>query len=102
MLNESSIVAVHGLMGDWEKTWTVNGKLWLRDFLPAEFPEARIMSYGYNSDVCFTKARTGLEDEAAILLDRLKGVRTGPGQVHRPLIFIAHSLGGILVKKVRS
>jgi hypothetical protein len=97
-----SIIAVHGLGGDWEKTWVDdNGALWLRDFLPSQLPPARIMSYGYNSRTAFSKAVTDISDEAAMLLDRLDGERQSKDQKARPIIFVSHSLGGIIVKKVR-
>jgi hypothetical protein len=97
-----SIIAVHGLGGDWEKTWTDdNGALWLRDFLPSQLPPARIMSYGYNSRTAFSKAVTDIDDEAAMLLDRIDGERQSNDQKARPIIFVSHSLGGIVVKKVR-
>ena len=97
-----SIVAVHGLGGDWEGTWTdENGKLWLRDFLPFQLPNARTMSYGYNSEAVFSKGVTDIGDEAAMLLDRLDGERQLlQDEKTRPIIFICHSLGGIIVKKV--
>lgn len=45
----SSLVAVHGLDGHWEDTWTAeNGVLWLRDCLPEEVPNVRIFTYGYD------------------------------------------------------
>ncbi|CCA69054.2 hypothetical protein PIIN_02913, partial [Serendipita indica DSM 11827] len=46
------IVAIHGLQGHRDKTWTSdNGVCWLRDLLPSDFPNARILSYGYDADV---------------------------------------------------
>ena len=50
-LNPSvDVVAVHGLNGHREKTWTAdNGKLWLRDLLPSRLSRARILTYGYDS-----------------------------------------------------
>lgn len=45
-----SLVAIHGLNGHREKTWTSNGKLWLRDFLPERIPNARIMTWGYDAN----------------------------------------------------
>lgn len=96
-----SIIAVHGLEGDWEYTWQAeNGKVWLRDFLAKQLPSARVMSYGYNSTTAFSTAITDIDDEAAILLDRLDGERVTPAQKQRPIMFIAHSLGGIVVKNV--
>jgi hypothetical protein len=46
-----SIVAIHGLNGGSFSTWTQDGKLWLRDFLPSTFPSARIMTFGYNANL---------------------------------------------------
>lgn len=46
------IIAVHGLNGNANKTWThPNGKLWLKDFLPTALPGARIFTYGYDAKV---------------------------------------------------
>lgn len=46
-----SIVAVHGLNGHRDKTWTVaNGTHWLRDLLPADIPNARVFCWGYDAN----------------------------------------------------
>jgi hypothetical protein len=44
-----SIVAVHGLDGHREKSWSAGPVNWLRDFLPKEIPNSRIMSWGYDA-----------------------------------------------------
>ncbi|KAI0101579.1 hypothetical protein GGR51DRAFT_529441 [Nemania sp. FL0031] len=98
------IIAVHGLGGGWEKTWTAsNGNMWLRDFLPFQLDEielkARIWSYGYNSKTAFSTAVSDITDEASILLDRIQGERISDADKKRRIVFVAHSLGGILVKK---
>ncbi len=96
------VVAVHGLQGDAYKTWKHdNGPLWLRDFLPADIPEARIMTFGYDSAVAFSKSVAKIEDKALELLNHLSAKRSlaahaGPS---KPTVFICHSLGGIVVKK---
>lgn len=100
-----SIVAVHGLNPfntefHAEKTWTSGDKLWLRDFLPAELPQARVLLYGYNSNVALETSIIGVREVADNLLNRLHLKRRGNSDVNRPIIFIAHSLGGIIVKQV--
>ncbi|KAI1390113.1 uncharacterized protein F4822DRAFT_224746 [Hypoxylon trugodes] len=96
------IVAVHGLnpldkQAHAEATWTTESKLWLRDFLPTQAPDARILLFGYNSNVVFQTAASGVREQAENLLSQLDELRRG--DPHRPLIFICHSLGGIIVKR---
>ena len=96
------VVAVHGLQGDAYKTWEHdNGSLWLRDFLPADIPTARIMTFGYDSAVAFSKSVARIEDKALELLNHLSAKRSpaAPGGPSKPIVFICHSLGGIVVKK---
>lgn len=104
---DPSIIAVHGLGGHWRNTWTSigNKRIWLEDFLPTQLKDAgvkaRVMSYGYDSGTAFTKAVTDIDDTAGMLLNRLEGDRQSSQEKARPILFIAHSLGGIIVKKVR-
>ena len=96
-----NVVAVHGLQGDACKTWEHdNGFLWLRDFLPADIPDARIMTFGYDSTVAFSKSVANIEDKALELLNHLSAKRSpAAGGPSKPIFFISHSLGGIVVKK---
>ncbi|KAL2127011.1 hypothetical protein VTI74DRAFT_11480 [Chaetomium olivicolor] len=43
------IVAIRGLNGHRENTWALNGRVWLRDFLPEHIPNVRIMTWGYDA-----------------------------------------------------
>lgn len=93
------VVAVHGLRGDAFKTWEhENGSNWLKDFLPADIPSARIMAFGYE----FSKSFAKLEDKSLELLNCLSAKRNETGRSlsgPRPIVFICHDVGGILVKK---
>ncbi|KAL4734365.1 hypothetical protein BDV11DRAFT_56407 [Aspergillus similis] len=70
------IVAIHGLNPKnkerhAERTWELNGKIWLRDFLPNQLPQARIMLFGYNSNVSIQSSSAGVREQAQNLLSRL-------------------------------
>jgi pimeloyl-ACP methyl ester carboxylesterase len=94
-----SIIALHGLGGHWKNTWTdTNGKFWLRDYLPEKLINARVLSWGYNSYKAFTRGEAELEEAAKELLDGIEEARTDKT---RPVVVIAHSLGGVLAKRVR-
>ena len=58
------------------------------------------MSFGYDSRTAFTKAVIDIEGVADMLLNWVDGRRESDQERSRPLIFISHSLGGIVVKKV--
>ena len=67
---------MHGLNGDPFNTFTAdNGKLWLRDFLPRQIPDSRIMTFGCNSTLAGAWTASGMIDFVRDLLDRLSGRR---------------------------
>ncbi|KAG4277747.1 hypothetical protein FPRO04_06990 [Fusarium proliferatum] len=95
------IVGIHGLGGHPFKTWREKeGRhLWLRDSLPTHIPQSRIMSFGYDSTVLFGKSRSQIYDYAVDLANRLEIFRQSSKERYRPLIFICHSLGGVVFKE---
>ena len=58
------------------------------------------MSYGYNSGGILGKAVSDIDDVARELLNRLHGQRRSTAERKRPILFVAHSLGGLVVQKV--
>jgi alpha-beta hydrolase superfamily lysophospholipase len=95
-----SIVAIHGVGGHAFKTWTDNdGHLWLRDSLPAHVPKAGVLTYGYDSAVLFGKSKMRIHDFAVDLLSRLRFEQLKSPGKERRLIFICHSLGGLVLKQ---
>lgn len=68
-----SIVAVHGLNGDRKNTWTNHktNAFWLKDFLPLDVPNARVMTFGYNADAAFGNTTADIIDHAKGLLSSL-------------------------------
>ena len=101
---DSSIVAIHGLGGHYQKTWTDGDCNWLRDFLPGQLRDSdinpRVMCYGYDASTAFSKSVLAIHNVAEDLLDRLRLCRKRNDEKQRPIILIAHSLGGLVVKKV--
>ncbi|KAG4442234.1 hypothetical protein IFR05_002283 [Cadophora sp. M221] len=95
------IIAVHGLNGEKFRTWTESKsqKLWLRDFLPHDVRQARVMTFGYNATAALENTKAGIRDHARTLLLALGEARNGISARRRPLILIGHSLGGLVLKQ---
>ncbi|KAH9208242.1 Alpha/Beta hydrolase protein, partial [Leptodontidium sp. 2 PMI_412] len=94
------IVAVHGITGNAYDTWIHgNGTFWLQDLIPKDLPGVRVFSYGYPADVFCTFATGTIDTFARSLLESLKRERRSKDLQKRPIIFICHSMGGIVVKK---
>ncbi|KAK0706216.1 hypothetical protein B0T26DRAFT_725797 [Lasiosphaeria miniovina] len=99
------IIFIHGLRGDSFKTWLhgseERGVYWPTELLSRDFPSARILTFGYDVDVVQFFDRTGqgsLRDHASTLVGEVATSRD-PTCGDRPIIVVAHSLGGILAKK---
>ncbi len=97
------ICFVHGLTGDRDSTWTANGQStpWPATFLPPRLTEARILTYGYDAYILRKSVASAnrLIDHATNLLNDLTSDRASCNAPSRPLIFVAHSLGGIVCKE---
>lgn len=74
---------------------------WPRDLLPTEFPQARIITWGYDVQVerlMSSASKASIFHHAENLLLDISSLRKSEDERSKPLIFIAHSLGGIVVK----
>jgi hypothetical protein len=73
---------------------------WPKDLLPKECPGARVLTWGYDTHVTrhFNGAtnKNGVFSHSKDLLWALRRARVAG----RPIIFVVHSLGGIVVKEV--
>lgn len=74
---------------------------WPRDLLPMDVDDCRILSWGYDTSL-ISSSRLRVDDHAKSLLQDLTFARYKEFEVYRPIIFVAHSLGGIVVKSAIS
>ncbi|KAK1758143.1 hypothetical protein QBC47DRAFT_373805 [Echria macrotheca] len=105
------ITLVHGLKGHAWNTFAreetlpdsrgIGNPCWMRDELPSQlrtrgiFP--RLLTYGYNANVWGETVEGDISEPVVTLCELLKSEREGDPE--RPLIFIAHSLGGLVSKQ---
>ncbi|KAM0795973.1 hypothetical protein BDR22DRAFT_812731, partial [Usnea florida] len=99
-----SIVFVHGLTGKRTKTWLADGaaRPWPQELLAKKIPEARILTYGYDADVAHFLKPAGQNtvlEHATNLNGDLTDLRLQTDSLRRPLIFVAHSLGGLVCEQ---
>ncbi|OAQ90083.1 NACHT and WD domain-containingprotein [Purpureocillium lilacinum] len=105
----SDIIFVHGLGGHSHRTWTKNhdaARFWPGAWLPFEpdVSATRILTFGYNANwKGSTKSISTVTDFAKELLYEMRFARDTEGAClnvgARPIIFIVHSMGGLVVKK---
>jgi protein SERAC1 len=95
--------------------------MWLRDGLPHDLKRARVLVYGYNTNLLESQTFQNVDDIAIAFNESIRSIRIHnrvswvvrlwrliggsfrQGEVMpRPLVFISHSLGGVILKRVRS
>ncbi|KAK0747113.1 hypothetical protein B0T18DRAFT_466791, partial [Schizothecium vesticola] len=80
------------------------GVFWPRDLLPFDLPNVRVLTFGYDANIATISSRranNSIFTTAQDLVVRLAATRESLDGL-TPLIFVAHSLGGIVVKEVSS
>jgi triacylglycerol esterase/lipase EstA (alpha/beta hydrolase family) len=102
----NSFVAVSGINISNERTaddtftasiGVAQTRSWLKDFLPEDIPHSRVLLYNYNASLVFDRpSLTILEFAKDFLRSLLHARKHDP---HRPIIFIAHSMGGLIVRE---
>lgn len=97
------LIFVHGLNESHQSPWLENGKSWPGPLeTPEPFQDARVMVYEYDArpgSFWGTASRARLTYNAWKLLTQLNRQRFDTGTPARPIVWIAHSLGGLVVQK---
>lgn len=100
------VVFVHGIRGGPYITWRSEGtseshntrdSCWPSHWLLKDLPKARLISVGFAAPVSSWEGGSGpLKQTAWTVFDKLREAGIGD----RPVIFVAHSMGGIIVKEL--
>ncbi|KAI0423012.1 hypothetical protein F5X98DRAFT_369029 [Xylaria grammica] len=101
------VVLVHGLNGHYTSTWKSEDKtVWPRDLLPERLQKIgikiRVLSFEYGGSIKGTTSKAGIDDTAQNLLQHLIDHRDDPRLKWRPILFVGHSLGGVIIKRAIS
>lgn len=97
-----SCIAISGLGSHPIYSWQPRGGdrkfMWIRDRLPRDLPSVRYVLYGYDSKVGSNSFQS-IRDLAIGLIEQLKAQGWTLSSC-KPLLFLAHSLGGLILKEV--
>ncbi|XP_037376487.1 protein SERAC1 isoform X1 [Talpa occidentalis] len=115
---KADVLFIHGLMGAAFKTWrqqdnerTLLEKIsedeakyttcWPKTWLARDCPALRIISVEYDTSLSDWRARCPMERKSiAYRSNELLGKLRAAGVGDRPVIWVSHSMGGLLVKKM--
>ncbi|KAK0639378.1 hypothetical protein B0T16DRAFT_497485 [Cercophora newfieldiana] len=95
----ADIIAITGMDGHAYGSWMsrdAEGDMWLRNFLSDDLPSCRTMIYGYESKLLAPNINQ-LQEYGRLFLAEIEKVRDTVDLQQRPLIFICHSYGGIIL-----
>lgn len=103
-VSSPSIIAVHGLEENKTEAWTdpETKILWLRDLLPETLNIAHVLTFGYDANATSfygDGSADRIQQHAQTLVADIQADRSLENCTERPVIFICHGLGRILVKK---
>ncbi|BAZ32751.1 hypothetical protein NIES4074_52580 [Cylindrospermum sp. NIES-4074] len=101
----ADVIFVHGINADPRTTWMLNNekegfpeKSWLY-WLGEDFPDVAVWTLGYPASASAWGGSTmGLEDRADNIINLL--LKHPNLDKNRPIIFVTHSMGGLLVKYI--
>lgn len=72
--------------------------MWIRDEMPKRIPGIRFITYGFDTKLLGSKSLQTILDLAQTLVHTMKAIGwSAPSS--KPILFLAHSLGGVILKK---
>ncbi|CAH0046161.1 unnamed protein product [Clonostachys solani] len=101
-VHQTDCIAISGLsshaFGSWQPRGPDKSFMWIRDEIPRCIPGVRTIVYGYDSNLINTTSFQTIKDIARCFVHQLD-----PGgwnlESAKPLVFLAHSLGGLVLKQ---
>ncbi len=99
-LTRRSCIAISGLashpFGSWRRKDDKSPWMWIRDALPKAFPNALVALYGYETALVKSNSFQTIADIGISLGESLKAYGFAST---KPVVFLAHSLGGLALKE---
>lgn len=81
----ASLIAVTGLAGHAIGSWSCSAQeIWLRDYIPSDLPDVRVLTYGYPSPVNDDVRMSIMSDHVNAFISRLRRMRE-PADVSGPI-----------------
>ncbi|KAK0705713.1 hypothetical protein B0H67DRAFT_498262 [Lasiosphaeris hirsuta] len=97
----SDCIAISGLashpFGSWQPKGDDKTFMWIRDGLPRHLQGTRAIIYGYDTKLWESTSFQSVRDLANELINQLEAYGWG-SLLTKPLAFVAHSLGGLVLK----
>ncbi|ROW08693.1 hypothetical protein VPNG_06451 [Cytospora leucostoma] len=101
--HEYDCIIISGLashpFGSWQPKGKNKGYMWVRDTLPRHIPNVRAIIYGYDTKLVDSYSFKSIPEVASTFIEHLVPTGEQSSQM-KPLVFLAHSLGGIIVKQM--
>ncbi|KAF3942484.1 hypothetical protein ABW19_dt0203779 [Dactylella cylindrospora] len=110
------VIAVHGVGADPKSTWVrfhqsgspaagtrsygfSAGVMWLESLLPKHIPDARILLFNYKSNYWINAPKWDLRSLGSDLIRAISDEEERRREPDRPIVFVAHSLGGLIIEE---
>lgn len=84
--------------GSWQPHGRDKSFMWIRDELPQRLPGVRFLVYGYDTALYGSTSFQVIPDLAISLVQTVKALGCSAPSA-KPVLFLAHSLGGVVLKQ---